>query len=290
VGIKQGRLFGRSAYATFEQVVSASSDGVTLDIGRGELATGAATAQTGAHLGGRSVVERAGASTNGVLKLVAVHPHSGELAYIVAHNIRPGQDVMLRAEYITALASEHVTVTIADEVLASFPPYRPDDELQQDVEAVLFDITPMHIDLKGVKARVLDGVLYLDGNISSSLRSDIAQDQVYGVMGLLEIKNNLVADDTLAADIALALGQDPRTRELPIGVYPRLGEVRLSGAVHNAQQITAAEEIARKFPGVRSVINNLVVDPRADLLRVMSPAEGGESEDKVPGKYIRHTQ
>jgi len=79
-------------------------------------------------------------------------------------------------------------------------------------------------------------VLYLDGNISSSLRADIAVDQVYGVQGLLEIKSNLVGDDQLAADLALALGQDPRTRDLPIGVYPKLGVVRLSGAVHNGSR------------------------------------------------------
>ena len=66
--------------------------------------------------------------------------------------------------------------------------------------------------------------------------------------------------------------------------------MRLSGAVHNGQQKAAAEEIARNFEGVRSVLNDLIVDPKADLLYVMSSAEGGESEDKVPGKYIRHTK
>ena len=106
----------------------------------------------------------------------------------------------------------------------------------------------------------------------------------------MEIKNRLVADDQLAADLALALGQDNRTRDLPIGVYPRLGVVRLSGAVHNSQQKAAAEEIAKSFPGVRSVNNDLVVDPGADMLNVMSPAEGREAKDIVPGKYIRHTQ
>jgi osmotically-inducible protein OsmY len=287
ISIKQGRFFGKVSHTAYEHVASASSDGVTLNIRRDELSAGD---PPGVYLDGKSTVERAGSSTSGVLKLVAVHPGSGELAYLVAHNIRPGQDAMLRTEYVTALAAGKITVTIAGDALDALPPYRSDAELQQEVEAILFDITPMHIDLKGVTARVLDGVLYLEGNISSSLRSDIAQDQVYGVEGLLEIKNNLVADDALAADIALALGQDPRTRELPIGVYPRLGEVRLSGAVRNAQQKTAAEEIARKYPGVRSIINNLVIDPHTDMLYVMSSAEGGEMEDKVPGKYVRHTQ
>ena len=29
--------------------------------------------------------------------------------------------------------------------LNALPPYRPDDELQQEVERALFDITPLHI-------------------------------------------------------------------------------------------------------------------------------------------------
>ena len=287
ISIKPGRFFGKLAYATFEHVVGASSEGVTLDVKRSELA---ADGPSGIYLDGKSVVERKDAASSGILKLVATLPESGELAYIVAHNLRPGQNVMLRAEYVTGLAPERISITIADDAFNALPPYRSDAELQRDVEAVLFDIMPMHIDLKGVTARVLDGVLYLDGNISSSLRSDIAQDQVYGVEGLLEIKNNLVADDVLANTIAQALGQDPRTLDLPIGVYPRLGEVRLSGAVRTAQQKAAAEEIASKFPGTRSVLNTLVVDPKADMLYVMSSAEGGEMEDKVPGKYVRHTQ
>jgi osmotically-inducible protein OsmY len=181
-------------------------------------------------------------------------------------------------------------VSIPDDKLNALPPYRSDRELQQEVESILYDLTPLHIDLKAINIRVLDSVLYLDGNISSTLRSDIVQDQVLGVEGLMEIKNRLVADDQLAADLALALGQDDRTRDLPIGVYPRLGVVRLSGAVHNSQQKAAAEEIAKSFPGVRSVNNDLIVDPGADMLNVMSPAEGREAKDIVPGKYIRHTQ
>lgn len=289
IGVKQGRLFGKTSYAPFEQITGASSDGVSLNVRRGELAT---NQPAGVALNNRSKIERAGSgsSSSGSLALVAVHPDSGDLAYIVARAIRQGQDVMFRAEYVTGIANDRLTVSISDDAYSALPPYRPDDELQREVESILFDVQPMHIDLKAIKVRVLDGVLYLDGNISSSLRSDIAQDQVYGVNGLLEIKNNLVADDTLAGDVAMALGQDPRTRELPIGVYPRLGDVRLSGSVRNNQQKDAAVEIARKFPGVRSVMANFVIDPNADMLHVMSAPEGGEMEDKVPGKYVRHTQ
>lgn len=289
IGVKLGRFFAKTAHLPFGAVENATGDGVTISVKRAELAASNPEVK-GAYLDHKSVVERAGASARGTLHLVAVHPESGELAYIVAHNLLAGRDTLLRAEYVTAIAKDQISVSIADEALNALPPYHTDAELQQEVESILFDITPMHIDLKGMRVRVLDGVLYLDGNISSSLRADIAQDQIYGVDGLLEIKNNLVADDTLAADVAMALGQDPRTRDLPIGVYPRLGAVRLSGSVRNAQQKAAAEEIARSIPGVRSVTNDFLVDPKSDMLHVMSAPEGGEMEDRIPGKYIRHTQ
>jgi osmotically-inducible protein OsmY len=301
INVKQGRLFGKAVLLPFDTITGAASDGIALSIASEEVEVASHTVVArgaGSHLGlkhtagevkgavlsNKSTVERAGTASKGTLVLVAVQPGSGELAYLVAHHLLPGQDTLVRAEFVAALATEHVTVTVGD----TAPLYRPDRVLQQEVEAILFDFTPLHIDMKGMNIRVLDGVLYLDGNISSSLRGDIAVDQVSGVAGLLEIKNNLVGDDKLAADLALALGNDPRTRDLPIGVYPRLGVVHLNGTVQNGQQKAAAGEIARSFPGVRSVINDLSVDPKTDILPIMAPAGG--DEDKVPNKYTRHTK
>jgi osmotically-inducible protein OsmY len=290
IGVKQGRLFGKSVHLPYDSVVSATGDGVTLNVKRAELADTKSAQPGGATLNSKCIVENRVFTAKGSLMLVAVHPENGELAYVVAHDVNPGQDTLFREEFITALVTDRVTISISKDKLNTLPPYRSDSTLQQEVESILFDLTPLHIDLKAITIRVLDSVLYLDGNISSSLRSGIVQDQVLGVEGLTEIKNRLVADDTLSAELALALGQDARTRELPIGVYPRLGAVRLSGAVHNSQQKAAAGEIAKSFAGVRSVANDLLVDPNADMLSVMSPPEGGETKDIVPGKYVRHTQ
>ncbi len=290
IGVKHGRLFGKTVHLPYGSVVSATGEGVTLSLKCADLATTKSVQPGGATLTSKSIVENSGSTAKGSLMLVAVHPENGELAYVVAHDLRPGQHTLIREEFITTLMTDRVTISIPEDKLNALPSYRSDSALQQEVESIIFDLTPLHIDLKAITARVLDSVLYLDGNISSALRSDIVQDQVLGVEGLMEIKNRLVADDALAAELALALGQDARTRELPIGVYPRLGIVRLSGAVHNSQQKAAAEEIAKNFPGVRSVVNNLLVDPKVDMLNVMSAPEGGETKDIVPGKYVRHTQ
>ena len=289
LGVKQGHLFGKTVDLTYDTVIGATGEGIVLRITHAELVATSEVAVGGAVLDHRSSVERIDSGDKGTMLLIAVHPENGTLAYFVVHELRSGQDILLWEQYVTMIAPGLVTVTISDEILKALPPYRPDDELRQEVARALFDLTPLHIDLKGITIRVLDSVLYLEGNISSQLRADIVENQALGVPGLLEIKNNLVSDDRLGADLAMALAQDSRTRDLPIGVYSHLGEVRLSGAVHTSQQKAAAEEIARKFPGVRSVINDLVVDPKADLLPVMIPT-GIVAEDKVPGKYIRHTQ
>lgn len=289
IAVRQGRLFGKTFYLPFDTVVDASADGIRLSIVRAELPT-SKTEIGGVLLDNKSVVEREGGPERGTLRTVAVHPRSGELAYIVTHNLRSGQDTMLQENVVTKIEAGRVVVSLSATTLQTLPPYRSDSELQQEVESILFDLTPLHVDFRGMNIHVLDSVLYVDGNISSSLRGDIVQDQALGVQGLLEVKNHLVADDTLAGDLAMAMGRDVRTRDLPIGVYPRLGVVRLSGAVHTVGQKEAAGEIARAFPGVRSVFNDLIVNPNEDMLHVMSSSEGGESQDKVPGKYVRHTK
>lgn len=289
VGVKTGRFFGKTVYVPFSVVTDASGNGVTLSISRDELSA-ATTQSTGALLDARSTVQESGSNSHGTLKLVAARPQTGELAYIVVRSLRAGQDTLILQHYFTKIDAGAISINVPEPVFQTLPAYRTDEELQREVEHVIFDMTPIHIDFPGMKIRVLDSVLYLDGNISSSLRGEMVEDQASGVPGLLEIQNRLVGDDTLAADLAMALGRDERTRDLPIGVYPRLGAVRLSGFVRTSEQRAAAEQIARGFPGVRSVENGLIVNPKSDLLNVMASSAGGEGEDLIPGKYIRHTK
>lgn len=288
LAVKQGRFWGKTSVFPFEHVTAANGDGIWLSCTLAQLAASTAEAGSDVSFDAHTAVKEN--SKSGTLSLVAVQPGSGELAYIVARNLLPGRDTLLRGQYIAALSSNQINVSIDSKLLHSLPPYRSDRALQREVDAILSDLGFLHVDLRGMRLRVLDSVLYMDGNISSTLRGELARDQVAGVDGLLEIKNNLIGDDTLAADIARALGQDERTRDLPVGVYPQLGVVRLSGSVRNSQQKLAAGEIARKSPGVRGVINDLVVDPSAAMLYVMSAPEGGEAKDLTPGKFVRHTK
>lgn len=287
--VKCGRLFHKTVCLPFASVAIASDDGVRLTCSLAHLAAFPAPNghDAGVILHAHTVVS--GGAGSGTLALVAVQPHSGELARIVARNLVPGRDTLLWAEKVSALEPERITVLLTAADLPAQPIYRSARELQHEVDSILFDLGFLHIDLKGMSMCVRDGVLSMEGNISSSLRGELAYNQVMGVEGLLEVKNNLIGDDALAARIAHALGQDERTRDVPVGVYPQLGVVRLSGSVRGAGQRAAAGEIAGAFPGVRAVINDLLVDPAGVMLYVMSAPESGEARDITPGRFTRHT-
>src|SRR5207249_2292166 len=102
IGVKQGRLFGKTVYLPFDTVVGATGDGVTLRITGAELAA-SKVKPSGALLDGKSVIEREGATGKGTILLMAVRPENGELAYIVVHHLRPGQDTLLLTKFVTKL-------------------------------------------------------------------------------------------------------------------------------------------------------------------------------------------
>jgi osmotically-inducible protein OsmY len=289
LAIRVGRLFGKTVYVPFAHVVAATSSAITLDLTCEDLLSASNAVPAGVWLDSRCAVVNTTTSARGTLILIAIHPGSKELSYVVARHLRPGQDTLLHAHVVTKIDANQITVSLPEATLQTLPPYRTDEELQKDVERVIFELTPLHVDLHAITMRVVDGVLYLDGNISSSLRAEIVADQAVGIQGLLEVQNRLIGDDALASNVALALGRDPHTRDLPIGVYPRLGTVRLSGAVHNDLQKDVAAEITQSVPGVRAVENDLVVRPGSELLPILAPTVKGEAQDLVPGKYVRHS-
>jgi osmotically-inducible protein OsmY len=69
----------------------------------------------------------------------------------------------------------------------------------------------------------------------------------------------MVVSDPVSAMIEEALLQDSRTRDETIDVINKQGIVTLSGIVRSEKSSQAAEEIARRQPGVVKVINSLNV-------------------------------
>ena len=145
----------------------------------------------------------------------------------------------------------------------------------------IYDYARLRVDLPGIAIRVIDGVLWLQGHVSSDLNKRLVSDQIVNIRGLSEIHNDLIADNDLAADVAMALAKDPRTAQGNIGVYPALGHINLRGRVRTPEARRAAYEVTRSVPGVEDIENALIVDPNAEVIPVLAGVTN--QEDRVPG-------
>lgn len=77
-----------------------------------------------------------------------------------------------------------------------------------------------------------------------------------------------VDDETLATNVKLALYSDKKVSAKKIIVATSEGVVHLSGFVKDPEQISAAEEAARKVAGVKEVDNRLEVDVPAEPMPI----------------------
>src|SRR5437762_13602063 len=83
IGVRQRRLFGNIFFLPFDTVVSATGEGIRIRARRADVTAAGSAEVGGAHLDEKSTVENTVSSGTGRLMLVAVHPNSGELSYLV---------------------------------------------------------------------------------------------------------------------------------------------------------------------------------------------------------------
>jgi osmotically-inducible protein OsmY len=222
----------------------------------------------------------AGDKSLGKLTQVTVNRETQELRHLVVRGMR--SESVVSARGITAIEGKRVV--IGSGAGAQSPvvlPYRSDEELHDEIRAAIFDYSRLRVDLPGIGIHVIDGVVWLRGHVASDINKRQVQDQLINIQGLGELHNELIADTDLAGEVSMALAKDARTAREHIGVYPSLGEINLRGRVRAEAARGAAYEIARGVPGVRDVVNALVVDPNADVIPVLAGVTN--AIDQVPG-------
>jgi osmotically-inducible protein OsmY len=277
IGVNLG-LFGGTHMAPIDRVVSARQDDIDLSLTRAELA------QSKDKPDGAVVTHSTSVTLNGSRAGKVAQLTVDEATHTLRHIIVDrglGGEATLPARYATQLDSRQINAQNAEQSAARLTAYRPDDELREDVRLAIEGTPKLRVDLPGMDIQAIDGVVWLRGSTASDLNRRLIEDVVRQVPGIDELHNELNSDMDVAAAVSSALGRDTTTARERIGVYPRLGEVALRGAARSEQARTRAEEIAAAIPGVRSVHNELAVDPKAELLPVLAGVTN--EEDLVPG-------
>lgn len=124
----------------------------------------------------------------------------------------------------------------------------------------------------GVSAR--DGVVTLSGHVESYAEKFAAERAARRIKGVKAIAQELevqlpfehkTADDEIAARAVHLLDWDVAIPRGRISVKVEHGIVTLNGAVDWAYQRAEAEYDVRKLTGVKGVINDIMIVPRADI-------------------------
>jgi osmotically-inducible protein OsmY len=221
-----------------------------------------------------------GAKSVGKLTKVTVNRETQVLRHLVVRSLRT--ESLVSARGITTIEGRRVVIESGSASTApGLTPYRPDEELHEEIRSAIYDYARLRIDLPGIGIHVIDGALWLQGHVASDLNKRMVQDQLMNIRGLSEMHNDLIADTDLASTVAMALAKDPRTARERIGVYPALGTINLRGHVRSEAARGVAYEIARGVPGVKDVENALAVDPNAVGIPVLAGVTN--QEDRVPG-------
>jgi osmotically-inducible protein OsmY len=191
-----------------------------------------------------------------------------------------GGEALLDSSTITDISDDGRAITCA--LQGGQPiPYRDDADLATAANNALYNYARLRVDLRAVQMRVIDGEIWLRGNVSSTLNRRVMTDLLENLSGRIATHNDLIADNELAVRIAQALAKDPATHGQLIGVYPNLGKVFLRGRATSPEAIQKAAQIAAGIPGQNAIVPQIAVSATAQFLPTLAPVTG--TEDIIPG-------
>jgi osmotically-inducible protein OsmY len=277
LGIRVGLLFGTTYYVPIQLVSTSTADVTTISIPLDEIKS-YTTKPEDAELSHATGLMAAGKRI-GQLTQLTIHRRSRQLQHLVTE--RGTHEALVPAAMVTSLTSRQISVDLGGIPVARLSLYRPDAELHDAVYDAIYDYPRLRVELSGITIYAIDGVVWLRGYVSNDLNRRMVEDQLKNIPGLAELHNGLIADSKLAADVSMELARAPMTATSHIGVYPKFGEVHLRGRATSSEARQAAETVAAGVPGVKSVINELIVDPSAEVVPVLAGITN--EEDMVPG-------
>ena len=205
----------------------------------------------------------------GTLQGIREDPATRQPAYLLVK--RPGlfglfgTTRLVPAAWVASATPDGITLAADRELVGRCPPARADGDIRDDVvRAIAAEpiMRPFHL---GVRVHVAGGIVELRGHARTPMHRHLAERAARSVPGVLEVRNRLVDDESLALEVAQVLTQDPVVRRAHLRVDSRLGEVTLEGQLPSEAAWQQATELARAVPGVKAVRSLARVAPVAPV-------------------------
>ncbi|HEX6818749.1 MAG TPA: BON domain-containing protein [Ktedonobacterales bacterium] len=184
-----------------------------------------------------------------------------------------------------------------DVVFAALSPYVPDATIAMQARGALSGVLLAPSARQAVKLRVEEGEVYLSGTVGTEEQAAAARRMVERIRGVRGLVMDLVAAESLGAHVEQALtatlaanaasdtsGDATRPAMGNVRVLSEHGIVYLEGSVPTRELSAALERAARAVPGVRVVMNSLIVEVDAPAL---PPPSGTSTSDGEAATVMR---
>jgi osmotically-inducible protein OsmY len=124
-----------------------------------------------------------------------------------------------------------------------------------------------NIDASKINFSLYDGKISLEGNVDAHWKIDYVENMISDIHGVVSVENKLsvvsgknIADESIAEDIAGKIDRSLLIEAKDIIIKVKEGRVFLNGKVPTFMARRSAYKIASKSAGVKSVMNDLIVD------------------------------
>jgi osmotically-inducible protein OsmY len=178
-------------------------------------------------------------------------------------------------EWVDRIEAESVYLSVEKGDLKILPEKRPDTTLVVEVERALWeDVFLRRTEANRIHVSAKNGVIGLEGYVSSSAQKTRAEEAARRVPGVLAVQNCLVTDDDLNIAATRATAKIPLSYRERIFVGAHNGFIILNGEVSTIEARWEAEELAGKVPHIRGVLNSIrVTDARIEMPEQPEEAE-----------------
>ena len=126
-------------------------------------------------------------------------------------------------------------------------------------QAIWKDSILRALDYNNIEILAKNAYVSLYGHVTSLTNQHQAENAIQSVDGVLGIKDHLIPDDRLVAEVATALGSLEHTYDCKFFTGVSHGVVLLSGDVDNEEIKLLAEKYAASNPNVRGVVSSIRV-------------------------------
>lgn len=168
---------------------------------------------------------------------------------------------IVEARYVGTFTEGKVALKTSASGFVALPPHRSDADILADVRLIFQSALPDPHARRAIKLRVDDAEVTLAGQVDTPEQRESAARAAASIAGVRGVVNDIVITESMASAVEAAIAAAyPDTRVIAaVRVFSEHGIVYLEGTIAGADERAALERTAVSVPGVRVVVNNLLV-------------------------------